>query len=631
MNNSNLPWFLTDPRPEIFSDPTSKYVTLDFETTILDKGSALNEANKIVLAVWHCSWDDTRKQVLGGEFDMAELVADCEAADFIVAHNAKFELQWLARCGLALESVLIFDTLLAEYVIGGNRWQLGVLSLDKICKRRFDEGKTDIISKMYKSKQCSTEIPESWLVSYCHKDVDLTMRLFDLQVKDLVRLELLPVAWSRFIVTPVFADIETNGMQLDTKMVKDRLVEVERAYSEALEDLEAITGGINTNSPKQLSEFLYETLGFAEAVRRQGSKWVPDRTPSGGMKTDKETVNRLQPTNAKQRTFLAKYKTCKELYNEVTKYLRKFDGCCDEDGGVLTASFNQANTQTHRTSSTGAKWGTQFQNFPRAYKPIFKARKAGWCIGESDGAQLEFRIAAHLGRDEEALADIIAGTDIHSVTAEIIGVSRQDAKAHTFKPLYGGMSGTKDEVRYYEFFRDKYKGITEAQNTWVNEVLDSKKLTTEWGLKYYWPNTKAEYGKGGKRYVTNTTSICNYPVQAFATAEIIPMAMVFFWHRLKRSGLEMFIVNTIHDSIICEMPDTEVKEFHKLSQQCLIDDVYFYLKELYDISLVVPLACGVKVGTHWSGNDTEKFVPEGLQHDGGEVVYTADYCLWSDK
>ena len=554
---------------------------------------------------------------------------NCEEADFIVAQNAKFELQWLKRCGLELQDVVVFDTMLAEYVIGGNKWQMGLLSLEKICQRRFKEGKTDIISKMYKSKQCSTEIPESWLVSYCHKDVDLTHKLFKAQVKDLVRLELLAVAWSRFIVTPVFADIESNGMQLDKDMVKARLDEVEREYSESLEELERITGGVNTNSPKQLSEFLYTTMGFAEVVKRQGGKWVPDRTPSGGMRTDKASISRLKATTVKQRDFLTKYSRCKELYNEVTKYLRKFDGCCEEDDGVLTASFNQSNTQTHRTSSTGAKWGTQFQNFPRAYKPIFRARKEGWCIGESDGAQLEFRIAAHLGRDEEAIADIVAGTDIHSVTADIIGVSRQEAKAHTFKPLYGGMSGSKDEVRYYQFFRDKYKGITAAQDAWVNTVLDTKKLTTEWGLKYYWADTKAEYGKGGKRYVTNTTSICNYPVQAFATAEIIPMAMVFFWHRLKRSDLDMFIVNTIHDSIICEIPASEVEQFHELSQQCLIDDVYFYLKELYDIDLVVPLACGVKVGTHWSGSDTEKFVPAGLEHDGGEVIYTADETLWS--
>ena len=58
MTNSNLPWFLKEPRPEVFSDPASKYVVLDFETTVLDKGSALTSDNRLVLAVWHCSWDD---------------------------------------------------------------------------------------------------------------------------------------------------------------------------------------------------------------------------------------------------------------------------------------------------------------------------------------------------------------------------------------------------------------------------------------------------------------------------------------------------------------------------------------------------------------------------------------------
>ena len=118
---NDLPWFLTDPDPDIFVN-NPQYVVVDFETTVLEKGSALNEDNKLVLAVWQCSWEDTPKQVLGGEFEMTQLVEDCESADFIVAHNAKFELQWLKRCGLALEEVLIYDTLLGEYVLGGNKW-----------------------------------------------------------------------------------------------------------------------------------------------------------------------------------------------------------------------------------------------------------------------------------------------------------------------------------------------------------------------------------------------------------------------------------------------------------------------------------------------------------------------------
>lgn len=184
--------------------------------------------------------------------------------------------------------------------------------------------------------------------------------------------------------------------------------------------------------------------------------------------------------------------------------------------------------------------------------------------------------------------------------------------------VYGGKRGSKDEVRYYEYFRNKYRGITETQQSWIDEVLRTKKLRTEWGLVYYWPDTKRE--RSG--YVRNETSICNYPVQAFATAEMIPVALVMFWHYVKAYNLQMFVVNTVHDSIIVELPKEEIEEFHQLSQQCLIDEVYTYLDDVYNVNLIVELGAGVKAASNWNGDDGEAFVPEGREHDKGEVTYT---------
>lgn len=392
------------------------------------------------------------------------------------------------------------------------------------------------------------------------------------------------------------------------------------------------------DSGPQLGAFLYDTLGFKEVMRRSGGRWVPDRTPpsarhpDGQRKVDVDTLVRLKAETARQERFLELYKEFNKISTELTKYLRKMGACCDEAGGHLVASFNQAATQTHRLSSSGLDYSMQFQNFPRAYKPLFKARYPGWLVGECDGAQLEFRDAVHLGRDRVGLSDIINGTDIHIVTASVIWPNdtprdrRQDAKPYTFKPLYGGRSGTPAEVRYYEFFRAKYKGISQWQQQNIDFVLNHKYLRTEWGLRFYWPDTTMD----SSGYVRNSTSICNYPVQSQATAEIIPIALVWFWHRLKRSGLRMYIVNTVHDSIICELPPEEIKDFHALSKQCLIDDVYKSLVDLYGIRFTVPLGAGVKVASHWGGKDATAYVQEGTTHDKGEVKYNAPDELWMD-
>lgn len=595
---AKLPEFLLEPDPDVYNH--GSYVVVDFETTIHRGGNALYEENGLVLAMWYDNCEEQMYAKWGNEYQMAELVRACEEADFIVAHNAKFELQWLQRCGLDIGNVLVYDTMIGEYVYGGNRYAWNQLSLENTCQRRFGTGKDTCISGMYKAGVSSEDIPESWLFQYCMKDVALTHRLFEAQLADLNKLDLLAIQYTRCLTTTVLAAIEVNGMNLDADKVVGMTAEKEEEYAQVTLELEQATGGINVNSPKQLGEYLYDNLGFVELKDRRGN---PLRSAKGGRKTDQDSIAKLKARTAPQREFLDLYKRSKSLYNELTKYLRKFSDCCTEAAGWLRGEFNQTRTKTHRLSSSGLDYKTQFQNFPRAYKPMFTARRDGWLVGEGDGAQLEFRIAAHLGRDRVAREDIINGTDIHSVTAGIIGCTRQEAKAHTFKPLYGGMSGAPNEVKYYEFFKEKYEGIASAQRAWIGSVLSDKYLRTEWGMRYYWPDTKMD--RSG--YVRNSTSICNYPVQAFATAECIPIALVYFWHLTRVMQAEMLLVNTVHDSIICELPPEEEGLFHALCKHTLITEVEDYLSDVYDVKLTVPLGAGVSVSHCWGDKEAEEY------------------------
>jgi DNA polymerase I-like protein with 3'-5' exonuclease and polymerase domains len=595
MKTTTLPSFLTTPNPEIYL--SDNYVVLDFETTNKNKGSALDPDNNLVLSVWKQAGGSFLHS-WGNEFQQEELVEAVEQADFLVAQNAKFELQWLARCGLDLHNVLVYDTMIGEYVRGGNRWKYSALSLDSLGERYGYGTKGSLVSSLIKNGVCPSEIPKDWLHTYCKRDVYLTEQVFKRQRSVLHDRGQLPIQFTRCLLTPCLADIESNGMQLDDAKVQKEYTEQSELSEDLDRRLNGISGGINWSSPTQVAGFLYDELGFDEVKNRQGK---PIRTATGRKKADVATLAALRPRNAKQRNFLALYKQARNASTQLTKYLTKFKECCEESGGHMEAAFNQTNTNTHRLSSSGARYKTQFQNLPRAYKHIFKARHKGWKVGEADGSQLEFRVAVHLGQDKQGLVDILDGVDVHSFSADIIGVPRQEAKAHTFKPLYGGTSGTKKEKEYYRFFQERYCDITGTQRKWIDRVLNDKKLRTEWGLEYHWPNTKMD----SSGYISNTTAICNYPVQGFATAEIIPIAVVYFWHRSK--DLQMFLVNTIHDSIISELPPEEQEQFEDLSRQCLIDDVYFYLSEVYGIDFTVPLGCETKVGDYWSLGKEKKF------------------------
>ncbi len=590
---------------------SENYVVLDFETTAYNHGLALFPENRLVLACWKVGPHGKINVLWGNEFEMASLVEAVSNADFLVAHNAKFELQWLKRCGMNTEELVVWDTMIAEHILAGNR--NFSLSLDESAKRRLGKRKKLTVGSLIELGIPVETIPDLWLVDYCSRDVELTVQTFLVQIECLRNQQQMHLIYARCLLTPILSEMEWRGLQLDPERVLPELATKEARYNELGAVLSLALAGRNPNSPLQLAEFLYDQLAFEEPKKKgPDNKWAPDRTATGRRKTNADTVARLRATTPQQKEFLNVYTEHRELHGELTKYLRKFGDCC-ATGGLLRAQFNQCRTQTHRLSSNGLEYSTQLQNLPRNFKRLFKARTPGWLIGEVDGSQLEFRVAAHLGRDEQAVKDIVHGVDVHKETARIIGVSRQDAKTFTFKPLYGGTSGTEAQKEYFAYFKNRYKGITDTQRQWVSAVLENKELRTEYGMIFYWPDTTVK--KSG--YVTNTTAICNFPVQGFATAEIIPLSVIALNRLIKATGAKMFIVNTVHDSIVVELPPDEIELFHQLARQALIEETYRLLEDIYGINLVVPLGCGVKVGEHWG--------------EGTEVKYEAEPYLYTKE
>ncbi len=595
-----LPEFLINPNPEVYRN--GRGLVLDFETTNKDTGSALNGDNRLVLAVWtKCGvlkdWASDGRSFyhFGSEFEQSKLIRDIRRASFLVCHNAKFELQWLKRCGVNIEELLVYDTMVAEKVILGNR-SLS-LSLDAVTKRYGLVGKSALGASLVHGGVSAELVPKSVLLSYCAQDVELTLRTYYKQIQNLSD-KLLAVVFTRCLLTPVLADIEANGMQLDKERV---LAEYTQVYSR-LQELEKqqvkLTGGINLNSPKQVGEFLYDKLGFAE-VERFGK---PDRTEKGGRRTDAEVYSLLKPRNKRQKEFLELKKEYTTINAAITKYLTKFKECVEspEDKGILKANFHQTNTANHRTSSTGAKYKIQFQNLDRKYKPLFRARHDVLDIVEVDGAQLEFRVAAFLGNDAKAKEDIRNEVDVHSITSKILTeagqpTDRQVAKTHTFKPLYGGSSGTDAEKVYYEAFKARYNGIYTTQKEWVENVLKTKELETPWGLQFYWDDIKVS--RSG--YVNRNHEIFNYPVSSLATAEIIPIALVYLWHTLKAEEYQSFIVNTVHDSVIAEVVKSEQEGYLEIAKMCFGTRVYEYLERVYKLKFDKLLGIGYTVSKYW--------------------------------
>lgn len=642
-----MPAFITDPNPEIYL--SDNYLVVDFETDTSGGGygHARYPDNHLLLSCvrtgpGHPRYRDGVTPEWGNELEQSTLALLLDSADFLVAHHAKYELGWLKRCGLDLRKILVFDTQIAEWHLFGNLAMASehtgrghALALDACCRRRGMPIKDPVVDTLISHDINPVRIPRPWLQARCKQDVESTEQVFLDQRKILHRRGMLPLVYTACLLTPVLADIEQEGMGLDA-------VKVEAFYDDHCKQLAALeaemkemTGGINWRSTKQAGEFIYDKLGFKEICGRDGT---PKRTAGGKRATDQKTLALLDARTEPQKSFVQLRKRIGRVGSALSKALDFYVGICREQGGSFFADLNQTRTSTGRLSSSGVAVAfamfdgdsktAQFQNQPRAFKELFKAKRPGYKIADPDGAALEFRVAGMLSGDKQIKHDILTGHDPHLFTASaMFGVpmdevetegansQRQQTKPTTFKPLYGGSKGTAKEEKYFKAFRERYSGLARVQEDWVAEVLFSKRLITTWGMRYYFPRAKKSFSG----YVNCTAAVYNYPVQAFATKEIMPIAVTHLWHRIGEAGRdeEMRIVNFVHDSAPTEVEEGYGDEYRDLVRQSFTTDVYRYLEKVYPAVDLngIPLGFGLKIGDHWGKGSEEKW---NVYEDGRE-------------
>ena len=267
--------------------------------------------------------------------------------------------------------------------------------------------------------------------------------------------------------------------------------------------------------------------------------------------------------------------------------------------GMLHVRLLQHRTSTGRFSGADPN----MQNMPRGgtfpVKKVFVSRWEGGEILEADFAQLEFRTAAFLSQDSIAMKEIEDGFDVHSYTARVISdagepTSRQEAKAHTFAPLYGatGFGRSSAQATYYKHFTEKYKEVNLWHTRLAKEAMSTGRIKTPSGREFSFNNMK-RYANGK---VSNFTQIKNYPVQSFATADIVPVVLMEIEKQL--SKLQSCIVNTVHDSIVIDVHPEE-----KQKVTFILRGINTNMKAIIDnqfkIDFNVPLKLDMKIGNNW--------------------------------
>jgi DNA polymerase I-like protein with 3'-5' exonuclease and polymerase domains len=342
---------------------------------------------------------------------------------------------------------------------------------------------------------------------------------------------------------------------------------------------------------------LHEIAGLK--FKPPSAKWAS----ANGFSTSKTNLSLLEASaKSKGMDYAVKFLSDVRRLSAVDTYLSSFvDGI-----STYTKQDNKLHVRLlqHRTS-TGRFSGADpnMQNMPRGgtfpVKKVFVSRWEGGKVLEADFAQLEFRAAAYLSQDGVAIEEVSTGFDVHSYTAKVISdagqpTSRQDAKAHTFAPLYGatGYGRTKAEAAYYEHFTEKYQGVKLWHTRLAKEALNTHKITTPSGREFSFPDVQ----RNARGRVSHFTQIKNYPVQSFATADIVPLALLHIDKLL--TTFKSCVVNSVHDSIVIDVhPEEErgvIEVIHKTNK-----DLPDLIKLRWGIDFNVPLLLESKIGNNW--------------------------------
>ena len=338
------------------------------------------------------------------------------------------------------------------------------------------------------------------------------------------------------------------------------------------------------------------------------AKWAS----ANGFATGKEHLEILERVaKGKGMTLAEEFLGSVKRLSALDSYLSNFVGGIStyaKPSGFLHVRLQQHITATGRFSGSSPN----FQNFPRGatfpVKKVFVSRFDGGYISEWDFAQLEFRTAGILSGDSVIKEEVTKGFDVHSYTAKVITdagqpTSRQEAKAHTFAPLYGatGYGRTEAEAAYYHHFLEKYKGVAAWHKLLAKQALGYRFIKTPSGREYSFPSV--ERRRDGT--VTNFTAIKNYPVQGFATADIVPAVLVNAFEEFEKAKLQSKIVNSVHDSFVIDVHPEETDKVKDIMEN-INKNLTAFVSTKFNLDIEIPLVMEGSIGKTWLEQDDWK-------------------------
>lgn len=387
----------------------------------------------------------------------------------------------------------------------------------------------------------------------------------------------------------VLASMELDGFLVDRQGLTDYGTVISAAVEELTQKIYGEVGfEFNLNSPKQLGDALFVQLGLPAKKKTKN-----------GFSTSADVLEDLAVEYPVVADIL-EYRTVSKLKSTYCDGLLKVIG----PDGRIHSTLNQTETRTGRISSSEPN----LQNIP-VRKPIgselrkFFVAAPGYVLVDADYSQIELRVLAHMAQDKNMIQAFKDGKDIHRTTAsqvfnvpfdDVTPLMRSRAKAVNFGIVYGigayslakDIGVTRKEAdAYIKGYLHNFSGVDDYMKNVVEQAKKDGYVRTLYGRRRYLPeltSSNRNLRAFGERVARNM------PVQGTA-ADIIKMAMIRVYDRLRAEHLDARLIMQVHDELIVE------------AEASIADKVCALVKEEMEhaCALSVNMAVDAHTGRSW--------------------------------
>ena len=508
-----------------------------------------------------------------------------------VGQNLKYDLEVLRNYGIELKGQM-WDTMIAHYLIQPElRHNMDYMA--EIYLNYQTIHIDELIGPKGKNQRSMRDLPPSQVYEYAAEDADITLRLKNRLEPELKKFECEDLFYNiEMPLMPVLAEMEMNGVRLDTKSLKETSTILTNRVLEIEQRIYELAGGqFNIASPKQVGEILFDKLKIVEKAKK---------TKTGQYVTSEDVLQQLR----NKHEIVADILEHRGLKKLLGTYVDALPSLINKRTGHIHTSFNQTITATGRLSSSDPN----LQNIPIRGEDGKEIRKAfipepGCLFFSADYSQIELRVMAHLSQDPQMIEVFREGKDLHAATAaniykkpieEVTRDERTKSKRANFGIIYGiTVFGLAERL---DIPRDEAKMLIDgyfATFPQVHDYMEKSKqvarekgyVTTLFGRRRYLPDINSH--NATVRGFAERNAI-NAPIQGTA-ADIIKVAMIHIFQRFKAEGIRSKMILQVHD----ELNFSVVPEEKELVEKIVLEEMQ------RAITLAVPLVADSGFGANW--------------------------------